>query len=50
MYHSNDTSSQTLQATDPAVVRLVQFTDCHILAEAQDCLRGMNTRASFEAV
>jgi Icc protein len=50
MYDSNETSSQTLPATDPAVVRLVQFTDCHILAEAQDCLRGMNTRAGFEAV
>jgi Icc protein len=50
MYTSNATSSQTLAAADPAVVRLVQFTDCHILAGAQDCLKGMNTRASFEAV
>ena len=49
MYDSNEASSQTLQTADPAVVRLLQFTDCHILAEAQDCLRGMNTRASFEA-
>jgi len=32
------------------VVKLVQITDCHIFAEAQDCLRGMNTRRSFEAV
>jgi Icc protein len=50
MYDSNETSSQTLAAADPAVVRLVQLTDCHILAGAQDCLQGMNTRASFEAV
>jgi Icc protein len=50
MYDSNETASQTLPATDPAVVRLVQFTDCHILAEAQDRLKGMNTRASFEAI
>jgi len=50
MYDSNETTSQTLQATDPAVVRLVQFTDCHILAEARGRMKGMNTRASFEAV
>ena len=50
MYDSNENSSQTLQPTDPAVVRLLQITDCHILAEARDCLKGMNTRASFEAV
>ena len=50
MYNSNEVSSQTLQASDPTVVRLVQITDCHILAAAQDCLKGMNTRASFEAV
>jgi Icc protein len=50
MYNSNEISSQTLQASDPTVVRLVQITDCHILAAAEDCLKGMNTRASFEAV
>jgi Icc protein len=50
MYDSNETSSQALASADPAVVRLVQITDCHILAGAQDCLKGMNTRASFEAV
>ncbi len=50
MYNSNEASSQTLRASDPTVVRLVQITDCHILAAAQDCLKGMNTRASFEAV
>jgi Icc protein len=50
MYNSNEVSSQTLRASDPTVVRLVQITDCHILAAAQDCLKGMNTRASFEAV
>ena len=33
-----------------AVLRIVQVTDCHILASASDRLRGMDTRASFEAV
>ena len=32
------------------LVSLVQITDCHIFAAADDCLRGMNTRRSFEAV
>ena len=32
------------------LVSLVQITDCHIFATADDCLRGMNTRRSFEAV
>jgi len=50
MYDSNEASCLTLQRTDPAIVSLVQITDCHILAHARDCLKGMNTRASFEAV
>ena len=32
------------------LVSLVQITDCHIFAAADDCLRGINTRSSFEAV
>ncbi len=31
-------------------VRLLQITDCHIFATAEQSLQGMNTRASFEAV
>lgn len=31
-------------------VRIVQLTDCHILAGAGDRLRGMDTRRSFETV
>ncbi|MDC1288376.1 3',5'-cyclic-AMP phosphodiesterase [Gammaproteobacteria bacterium] len=50
MYDSNEASYLTLKRTDPAIVRLIQITDCHILARARDCLQGMNTRASFEAV
>ncbi len=36
--------------TAPSVVRLVQITDCHILATAHDRLFDMDTRNSFEAV
>jgi len=39
-----------LQPLEPGCVQLVQITDCHILASAEQSLRGMNTRQSFEAV
>ena len=39
-----------LYAAESAAVRLVQITDCHIFASAEDCLRGLNTRQSFVAV
>jgi Icc protein len=50
MTDSNAAPIQTLQAVDPSVVRLVQITDCHIQAGAQDRLKGMNTRASLDAI
>jgi Icc protein len=50
MHEISETTVQNLSATDASVVRLLQLTDCHILAGERDCLRGMNTRASFEAV
>jgi Icc protein len=50
MHDISETTVQNLSATDASVVRLLQLTDCHILAGQQDCLRGMDTRASFEAV
>jgi Icc protein len=50
MQNGSETQAYRLDPADAAVVRLVQLTDYHILAAAQDCLRGMNTRASFEAV
>jgi len=50
MLDSPESALVTLDAADASVVRLLQLTDLHILAEAADCLRGMNTRASFEAV
>lgn len=39
-----------LEPLDPDCVQIVQITDCHILAGAEQSLRGMNTRQSFEAV
>ena len=39
-----------LDAAESATVRLVQITDCHIFATAEDCLQGLNTRQSFAAV
>lgn len=50
MQDETKTPAFRLKPSDPSVVRLAQLTDCHILANAQDCLKGMNTRASFEAV
>jgi len=50
MSDSNAAPIQTLQAVDPSVVRLVQITDCHIQAGAADRLKGMNTRASLDAI
>ena len=42
--------SVTLDPADAAGVRIVQLTDCHILAAAGERLRGVDTRRSFEAV
>ena len=42
--------NQQITAAEPGVVSLAQITDCHIFAAAEDCLRGVNTRHSFEAV
>lgn len=39
-----------LDAAESATVQLLQITDCHIFATAEDCLRGLNTRQSFAAV
>lgn len=35
---------------DPTVVRLLQITDCHIFATADQRLQGLDTRLSFELV
>lgn len=40
----------TVDPAEPGELRIIQFTDCHILATAGACLRGMDTRRSFEAV
>jgi Icc protein len=50
MHEPNEAQTQVITAADAAVVRLVQVTDCHILATAEDRLYDMNTRHSFEAV
>jgi Icc protein len=50
MHHPDHTRIQEIATTDPAAVRLVQLTDCHILAGADDRMYGMNTRRSFESV
>ena len=39
-----------LAPRDDARIRLLQLTDCHILAGAEDRLKGMNTRESFDTV
>ena len=42
--------SRLIKPANRTVIQLVQITDCHILAAADDCLRGVNTRQSFAAV
>lgn len=39
-----------VEPVEPGAVQLVQITDCHIFASADEMLRGVNTRRSFEAV
>lgn len=41
---------QLVEPVEPGSVQLVQITDCHIFANAQEKLLGLNTRHSFEAV
>ena len=50
MNQTSETGVHTLSSARASVVRLVQITDCHILATADDRLHDMNTRQSFEAV
>jgi Icc protein len=50
MQTGTEAPRMTLQPTNDSVLRLVQVTDCHIMKKANDCLRGLNTRRSFEAV
>lgn len=50
MHDPDETQTQVIAAAETAVVRLVQITDCHILATAQARMHDFNTRQSFEAV
>ncbi|MCP4472195.1 MAG: 3',5'-cyclic-AMP phosphodiesterase, partial [Gammaproteobacteria bacterium] len=50
MLDPDEARTQFIAAAEAAVVRLVQITDCHIQAAADDRLYDINTRRSFEAV
>ena len=50
MSQASTTQALTLDKPASAPVRLVQITDCHIYADADTRMRGMNTRHSLEAV
>lgn len=50
MSANTETISAELSPSRIDVVRLVQVTDSHIYAEPDECLLGLNTRESFEAV
>lgn len=50
MGNTHEEQIQCLQPLEPGVVQLVQITDCHIFATADEKLRGVDTRLSFEAV
>lgn len=49
MKQSDDNNTQLITPTSDEVLRLLQITDCHVFAEPEACLRGLNTRSSFEA-
>lgn len=50
MQNQQAMQAQLIAAADAAIVRLVQITDCHILATPGGRLKNMDTRRSFEAV
>ena len=50
MHDPYKAQAQVITAAKPEVVRLVQITDCHIMATAHERLHDINTRHSFEAV
>lgn len=45
-----ENNPELINPVDPAVVRLLQITDCHIFATADQRLQGLDTRLSFELV
>lgn len=47
---SDSLDTVNLEPADADRLRIVQLTDCHILADADGRLRGVDTRRSFEAV
>ncbi len=46
----NDTTTYHLEAAPDDVLRLAQITDCHIFADAESRLLGLDTRESLRAV
>ncbi|MBT8435364.1 MAG: 3',5'-cyclic-AMP phosphodiesterase [Gammaproteobacteria bacterium] len=50
MSNTAEEKIQKISAAESDRVSLVQITDCHIFAEADNCLQGVHTRHSFEAV
>ena len=50
MSNAVENKPQQIRPAESTVVSLAQITDCHIFAAAEECLRGMNTRRSFESV
>ena len=46
----NDTTIHQLEAARAGTLRLVQITDCHIFADPESRLLGIDTRASLRAV
>ena len=40
----------SLEPADKRVLRLLQLTDCHVFADAETCLKDLNTRNSLAAV
>lgn len=45
-----DADTYRLQPADSRLLRLLQLTDCHIFADAEACLYGLNTRDSLARV
>ena len=50
MIENFDSSEYFIKAQTLGPLRIAQITDCHLFADADSCLQGMNTRDSFEAV
>ncbi len=50
MSRVDDSLDYRLPGKDPDSLRLLQITDCHLFARRGDCLSGMDTDASLDAI